>query len=53
MLRSEALRPGVVDWLGVGPAAVHEVDRRVVYCPISTFCQTGALASREAHVFST
>lgn len=48
----EAFRPGVVDRLGVGYAAVRQVNRRIVYCSISAFGQTGPQARRVAHDLS-
>lgn len=45
----EAFRPGVVDRLGVGPAAVRARNPRIVYASISAFGQTGPLVGRPAH----
>ena len=45
----EAFRPGVVDRLGIGPAAVRARNPRIVYASISAFGQTGPLAGRPAH----
>ena len=45
----EAFRPGVVDRLGVGPAAVRARNPRIVYAAISAFGQTGPLVGRPAH----
>ena len=48
----EAFRPGVVDRLGVGYAAVAQRNPRIVYCSISAFGQTGPYAQRPAHDLS-
>jgi crotonobetainyl-CoA:carnitine CoA-transferase CaiB-like acyl-CoA transferase len=45
----ESFRPGVVDRLGVGYAAVSARAPRIVYCSISAFGQTGAYRDRPAH----
>ena len=45
----EGFRPGVVDRLGVGYAAVRERNPGVVYCSISGFGQTGPLADAPGH----
>jgi crotonobetainyl-CoA:carnitine CoA-transferase CaiB-like acyl-CoA transferase len=45
----EAFRPGVVDRLGVGYAAVSARNPRIVYASIAAFGQTGPEASRPAH----
>ncbi len=37
----ENFRPGVMDKLGIGYAALSEVNRRLIYCAISGFGQTG------------
>ena len=45
----ENFRPGTMDRLGLGYAAVHEIAPRVVYCSISGFGQTGAYRERAAY----
>jgi crotonobetainyl-CoA:carnitine CoA-transferase CaiB-like acyl-CoA transferase len=45
----ESFRPGVVDRLGVGYAAVRARNPRIVYCSISAFGQEGAYRNRPAH----
>ncbi|HEV3363618.1 MAG TPA: CaiB/BaiF CoA-transferase family protein [Acidimicrobiia bacterium] len=45
----ESFRPGVVDRLGVGYAAVSERAPHIVYCSISAFGQTGPYRDRPAH----
>jgi alpha-methylacyl-CoA racemase len=45
----EGFRPGVMDRLGVGYAAVAAVQQRIVYCSLSGFGQTGPLADQPGH----
>lgn len=45
----EAFRPGVVDRLGIGYAALRERAPRLVYCSISAFGQSGPLRDKPAH----
>lgn len=45
----ESFRPGVLDRLGVGYAAVQAINPRVVYCAISGFGQTGPYRDRPGH----
>jgi crotonobetainyl-CoA:carnitine CoA-transferase CaiB-like acyl-CoA transferase len=45
----ESFRPGVMDRLGVGYAALRERNPRVVYCPISGYGQDGPLTARSGH----
>jgi crotonobetainyl-CoA:carnitine CoA-transferase CaiB-like acyl-CoA transferase len=45
----EAFRPGVVDRLGIGYAAVKALNPGIVYCSISAFGQSGPMAHHPAH----
>jgi crotonobetainyl-CoA:carnitine CoA-transferase CaiB-like acyl-CoA transferase len=45
----ESFRPGAVDRLGVGYAAVHARNPRIVYCSISVFGQDSEWRGRPAH----
>ena len=45
----ESFRPGAVDRLGVGYAAVHARNPRIVYCSISAFGQDSEWRGRPAH----
>ena len=45
----ESFRPGVVDRLGIGYAAVREVNPGIVYCSTSGYGQTGPHARRAGH----
>jgi crotonobetainyl-CoA:carnitine CoA-transferase CaiB-like acyl-CoA transferase len=45
----ENFRPGAMDRLGLGYAAVHQAVPRLVYCSISGFGQTGPYRDRAAY----
>jgi alpha-methylacyl-CoA racemase len=45
----EQFRPGVMDRLGLGYAAVQQINPRIVYCAITGFGQAGPKAQIAAH----
>ncbi|WP_310474651.1 CoA transferase [Sandarakinorhabdus sp.] len=45
----EGFRPGVMARLGFGWEAVRALNPRIVYCSLSAFGQTGAMAHHPAH----
>jgi crotonobetainyl-CoA:carnitine CoA-transferase CaiB-like acyl-CoA transferase len=49
----EAFRPGVVDRLGVGYAAIAARNPRIIYCSIAAFGQTGPYRDIPAHDIGT
>ena len=45
----EQFRPGVMDRLGLGYAAIRDVNSRIVYCSITGYGQHGPQAAKAAH----
>ncbi len=45
----ESFRPGVLDRLGLGHAALSAANPRLVFCAITGYGQTGPLAQRAGH----
>lgn len=45
----EGFRPGVMDRLGVGYEAVKAINKRLIYCALTGYGQTGPLAQRAGH----
>ena len=45
----EQFRPGVMDRLGVGYAALRAANPRLIYCAITAYGQTGPYRDRAAH----
>lgn len=45
----EQFRPGVMDRLGLGYAAMREINPAIVYCAITGYGQTGPLAREAGH----
>ncbi len=45
----ENFRPGVMDRLGIGHAALREINPRLIYCAISGFGQEGPLRANPAY----
>jgi crotonobetainyl-CoA:carnitine CoA-transferase CaiB-like acyl-CoA transferase len=45
----EQFRPGVMDRLGLGYAALHKLNPRLIYCAITGYGQSGSKAQVAAH----
>ena len=45
----ESFRPGVMDRLGVGYAALKAANPRIIYCALTGYGQTGPLRDRAGH----
>lgn len=45
----EGFRPGVIDRLGLGPAALQAINPRLVFCSISGYGQDGPYRDRSGH----
>lgn len=45
----EQFRPGVMDRLGLGYAAVRQINPRIIYCSISGYGQSGPRAGEAGH----
>jgi crotonobetainyl-CoA:carnitine CoA-transferase CaiB-like acyl-CoA transferase len=45
----ESFRPGAAERLGIGYAALRELNPRIVYCAVSGYGQTGARAAHAGH----
>lgn len=45
----EQFRPGVMDRLGIGYAALRQVNPRLIYCAITGYGQTGPYKDRAGH----
>ncbi|MFG3528304.1 CaiB/BaiF CoA transferase family protein [Streptomyces sp. NPDC047917] len=45
----ESFRPGVLDGMGLGFAALHEVNPRLVLCSLSGYGQNGPYAGKPGH----
>jgi crotonobetainyl-CoA:carnitine CoA-transferase CaiB-like acyl-CoA transferase len=45
----ENFRPGTMQRLGLGPDVLRAINRRLIYCAVSGFGQTGPLAQRASY----